>query len=334
MTDAVWSNNFNGGSEGVGISTGNSGGSSGTAIDNVQTSTQWTFAAAAAIGGGAFGAKLIPDPTPRYLRGDDPAPDGTRAGVRFDVLWPSNPAANTPLANLRSFEASTDAGLSAISLLTTGVARLLVGNSSTVVAGSDSPALTPNVKHTMEHFFTAGASSTTAKCEYKIWGPTGTLIHSFASTATLNAGSTFSPRRNRLGMVTNSSGWAQIYYDNFRWGRQATGDFGPIPGPPVIIVTLDAWRWNVDVRTSTGTGTLTYSIAYVSGFNQLAGVVEPVDGFFSIPSDETLSSVYEITVTNGTDTDTYEVVVPALGAGGAPEVFIRGPLMWNGTALV
>jgi hypothetical protein len=329
MTDAIYTNTAEGGADNVAVTTANSGGASGTAFASMGGSTTQIVCKATAAKAGSLGYQITLDATARYVRGDDPRSNGspgTRAVMGFWFHW--NGVAPGSTLFLASMRDSGDVAQAVAGVFTNGTVR--AGAGSTLQAGS-AVTLPSAGWYRVQLAHTPGGTAAQTTIELKVWDSTGTQVgSSYNSGATLTAGNTNVVSRFRFGAATLPTGSTQtvLWLDNLRWGNVASGDIGDISSPPSLVVTTEELRFFLDVRDSTGVGTLTYSIAYASGIDSSAGILEPVDGFFVIPATLDGASAYNVTVSNGTDTDTYEVTVPTLDGGGtAPVIRLGGTLM-------
>lgn len=138
----------------------------------------------------------------------------------------------------------------------------------------------------------------------------------------------------RFGRISSTAASTADVVTEYVLARDSLTPIGPKEAnvPPTVVYTTDGPYVEFDARTSQpGTSTsLAYSIAHVSGPNNLTGVREPVDGWFFVPQD-TASAVYAVTATGDDGISTENVTVPAA------EVAISSGIRrrrWNGTELV
>jgi hypothetical protein len=119
----------------------------------------------------------------------------------------------------------------------------------------------------------------------------------------------------RFGRVSSTAGSTATVRTIWAIAQDSTADIAPLAGPPTLSFTT-ADKFVVDARGSGsgGGGALAFSMAYSSGQNNASSILEPVEGLFLVPHG-TATSVYTVTVSETTGTDSDTVTVPAAGSG-------------------
>jgi hypothetical protein len=165
-------------------------------------------------------------------------------------------------------------------------------------------------------FTTSPRSSTTPD---QTWSTTASDFDANALTAV---------RRGRISSTASTSAVIEpIYFQT----EDTLSAIGPLAGAPTIALLSDGPYWGHDVRTTSSPGgAATFSIVHTSGPNNLSGVKEPIDGWFFIPQDTSVST-YTITATGPGGSDTEVVTVPAAAVTTATGIRRR---RYNGTGLV
>jgi hypothetical protein len=184
----------------------------------------------------------------------------------------------------------------------------------------------------------AATSPTTSngKMRLNVYDSTYTLVGSttYSNDAQNTIGSLASALKTfRIGRINTITDTSEILIHYIRISDSQITPLSPISAPPTIVLNTPAgpyYEYNVTSSTPGGGGVITYSIAWTSGPNNIAGVREPVDGWFFIPQGTAVSQ-YTITADESGNTDTEVVDVPAISAG-TPSGGVRRR-KWDGFTL-
>lgn len=319
MADDVKTNTAEGGTDGVTVTTGNSGGASGDALANVQGA--WTFEADAAKVGG-LGYQIILDATSRYLRGDDlTVSAGERGGMGMWFYWPGGTI--TATFSVGAMRTAADAQLGSVNVFSTDTKLYFYNRAGTRVAGSASSEALAAGWYRYEFIYTPGGTTATAQVTVKAWKADGTQIMNYDSGAAYDAGVTDPAGRFRFGTGTNAGGLTTFWMDNLRWGHKATGDLGDVANiPPTATITGNqdvaaGATVNVSVSASDTDGTIaTYAWTVVAASSTstptLTGASTSAISF-TAPAAGNLVTLQCVVTDNGgaTVTKTTEVRVPS-----------------------
>lgn len=329
MPDLILQNTAEGGTDGTTVTTANSGAGSGDAFATVQGT--WTYEADAARGG-TLGFRLTTDATARYLRGDDPSPDG-RGGASGWFYYPGT----APTASYAIYGARTaaDAQLGSLNVYTDGKVYLYTRTGARVTAAGTTTALTEGW-HRFMFLLTPGASTTTARVEVKVWDAAATVLLDHDTGTTWDAGVTDPVARNRFGGMTSSSGLASFDVDNLRWGHVASGDIPDVANVPPEVSPIPVQNVTpgstvtVTVTAADPDGTVAAHASSVVAARStstptLTGATTP-EFTFTAPTAGNLVTLQSVVTDNlgATTTVTTEVRVPLSGASTTVPLAIDG----------
>lgn len=245
------------------------------------------------------------------LDGSITVASGGGMGISYLCKMPSWP---TSVANrLIELRHASNFGLR-LEQNTTGTIVLL--NAANTAVWTSSSAITANTEVRLQ-VTVDPATSTTGVVGVKIYttNPRSSTTPDMSySSSAFDAGTT-DLSIIRLGRISSTVGSTGTVRTIWAIAQDSTADIAPLAGPPTLAYT-SAVKQVVDARTSaSGSGAaLTYAMAYVSGEDNSSGITEPIEGLFLVPQG-TSSSIYSVTVTEITGTDTDNVTVPAAGAG-------------------
>lgn len=139
-------------------------------------------------------------------------------------------------------------------------------------------------------------------------------------------------RAGRINGITDTSD-LEIQY--IRISDSQITPLTPLASPPTLVLAAASgpyYYYDALTGSTPGSGgSLTFSVSWISGPNNLAGVKELVDGKFFIPQGAA-ASTYRIEVSEGGNTDFEDVVVPAISTA-LPTGSVR-ERYYNGSALV
>lgn len=238
MTDVIYSNTFDAGTDGATWTAAASGGGNGTALVTAQgTGATFTYNAALAAVNGPLGLAITAGSSATYIRGDDPRSDSapaTRSGMRRAFRYNGTPSAAVFLGQIRTL---TDANVASFTIQSTGAIRIIAGASANAYTSSTG-LLTSGVKYFFELLYTPGATTTTATLEFRVSDSTDATTILTQTLTNVDVGTTDPGQRFRFsgfsGTITN---WGTDYIDSIRWGHKATGWLGPIANQlPVVSV--------------------------------------------------------------------------------------------------
>jgi hypothetical protein len=263
-------------------------------------------------------------------------PTNTLSVLMKVQLPTTNPSSNSRILEVMDSQGTPASKLRVDHLSATGQGQLYNAANSGVF--NTTPDLSGIVYVTVgEEVAASSPTITNGKLRMNVYDSTYTLIGSTTfsndTSNTINAlASTLKTvRAGRINSITDTGDLDIIY---IRISDSQITPLGPIAAPPAIDVfegTTPFFEYDARGSTSGGGGALTYSITHVSGTNNLAGTREPIDGWFFVPQD-TASAVYTITASEGGNTDSQNVTVPAVAAG-APSGGVRRR-RYNGSTLV
>lgn len=339
MTDAIYSNSFEGGTDGTTWTAPTSGGGSGTALTTAQgTGAVFIFSAAAACQG-SLGLRMTIGSNASYVRGDDPRSDASpslRGGMRRGFKYHSQPTATVFIGQVRT---QTDANVVSATILNTGAIRIIVGASTTLYTSSTG-LMTAGSLYNFELIYTPGASTTTATIEFRLAGNDDTQI--LAQTFTnVDVGTTDPAARFRFGGMSGTTGWTYDYMDSLRWGHKATGWFGPIanqlpvasvppyqnlstPGSTTVTViasdsdgSISTYLWSRVANKSTASPALTNTtLATLNVASFTEGNLVTVQCIVTDNSGGAVTVVHEIRTPTDADAGIIDVVIDAPGDSG------------------
>lgn len=126
-----------------------------------------------------------------------------------------------------------------------------------------------------------------------------------------------------------STGTVGLVLDNFAFWDSAYTFLDPAPAPPVLAVTSGGPYWMHDGRGVSGGA---YTLTHLSGPNNAASALEPIEGLFLVPQG-TSESTYSLQVTTAAGLDAETVTVPPESTGGPVPGTVRRRV-WNGSALL
>ena len=303
-------NSAEGGSHGVAVTTGNSGGASGNAWGAIEDAGSVLFSTAAAKNGTL--GHLLPYGTAGYKRLAWSDLSSTSVAFGMWVRFASTPAGDSTFGVI--YNGSSLAG---VAIQSTGIVAATQG-SSVLNAAKSASALSINTWYYVTlGLLNAGASSTAA---FKVYNADGSVFHTWSGTIT-TANST-AATMVRFGRIASSVDFGgDVHLDDLTVEYQSAAlDFpaAPITGTPANSGPL----WKIDASGLTGgAGALTHSISPTTG------VVETSEGVFWVPQGSS-AVTYTVTSTDGATPVTNDVTVPAAGVDG-----IRRR-RWDGSAFV
>lgn len=119
----------------------------------------------------------------------------------------------------------------------------------------------------------------------------------------------------RVGRINTITDTGDLLIDYIRFSDSQITPLSPLAAPPTLVIDTPEgpfYMYKANTSSTPGSGgALTYSVAHISGPNNLASVKEPVDGWFFIKQG-TATSVYRITVSEGGNDAFQDVTVPAI----------------------
>lgn len=234
-------NTIEGYADGATITPGTSGGASGNAFGTVQGT--WNARTATAFNGTVSARCTLSATTgSNYVRADD-ATSG-RSVARFELWWPGNPSGTATVFSGRYFDGTTDLGVYGLQIQASGIPQMFRTNSGTVITTSR-PGSSPFGAvgwYPIELAYTPGASSTTARLEYRVLNASETVLFEWAPGTDIDVGTTAATNRHRVGQAT-STVWASPYFDidTPRVESKASGWLGayvPTNAPPTAGLTV------------------------------------------------------------------------------------------------
>lgn len=319
-------NTAEGGTNGTVVTTANSGGTSGAAVDALVGTTPPTFTTAQKVAGAvglsfqaASGATSIWGWT--GFAGDDFA-------IRFSFRIPSNPTGVTSLIQVRN----TGAAAGRVNLSTGGVLSV-VDNTGTNTVWTAGAALSLNTWYDGAFRVKKGTTSTTGQLQFSYYlSSTPTVAIGTSYNGTTNDAGTTQLTEVRIGKLTASTWTDPIYFDNLYATDTAAGTLpGPVVAGSPTIVSSDRLRFIIDkVATAAGGGALTYSISQISG--PTTAPTAKGGGVWEVVQSLTNDLVYRVSVAEtGGDTVTSDATVPKqqVAAGGGIEIVMKSGGVWS-----
>lgn len=308
-----FTNNAEGGTNGVAVSTTNSDALSGTAwsLVSVGAGGSITFSTDRAAQGTKSYKYVNPSAATNYLRYDLPAAtDQYYLGFFFYIEAAQTVA--TEMINVRTTASATSMQLT---LNTSG--RFTLTQNGTGIFTSANNAVVSDTWMYIE----VGMSRTANTYNFRATRvDDGTVL----ATSTGTLGGTTNWGQLRVGKMSSSTSTNTWYYDAIVLDDTKYALEGVpvvVPNPPDAVASLNtAWaRIDATASTAGNGGALSYAIS------PSTGTITPASGVFFVPTGAT----YTITVTEGAQSDTVTVVVPTASAGGGNQ-----RVSWNGTAWV
>lgn len=219
-------NTAEGGTDGTAVSTGNSGGASGTAWDQVTNSGggSTTFEADAATHGSMGYSFAAVSASSNMVIKNITAPSGEAAISVYFIAPASTPTANAQIASIR--HSSGNMGILAL----TTANKLVCQDATGANAFTPTPTLTAGVKYRAEMRVKKGTGTTDGERSFAYFVEDSTTpVYSNAST-TANSGTT-DPTSVRYGRLSGST-WANtLYMDSMQWDDAPAGALiGPWTG--------------------------------------------------------------------------------------------------------
>lgn len=344
MTDHVFHNTFDGGTESGQITVGNSGGASGDPFTDIIWNNasvagsgvpQLVYSAAAASQGvrGCMGSVVAS--TIDYFRKDDPSPAGTRGSIRLTFTYSGIPSALTGQCHIRSASAL----MGALSINNAGKVVMQNAAGTSVTASTSSATVSGKInagvlvsgrKYVLVGAATAGTTTSNGTLAWRLYDhATGTLIDSWTSS-TENAG-TANPA---VGRFYIPSIWPVSTYplDDVWFATSDNVNYWlPAPSLPAPTLDIDQVADNVvDLRGSaSGDSTsLTFPTpTHVSGPTLTVSSLDP--GLWLFSQDSAVDAVYAVSTQQGDgQTSSSNVTIPALAVGAnanAPRIPLNTP---------
>jgi len=277
----------------------------------VNTGSPNLVAAGAAALQGTMGARLTLTASPSYIRYDEPT-TGARGVLRKGVKIPSNPSAETVIADIRDTANAVKAQLMVSS---TGLLRV---SSKTTAVTASNYQLSTNTQYWAEMVVVAG--TTTGQVGLYVYAADGTTLLNGGYLSTANLDTTAADCKYFSdGRATTASGWTTRDMDSFQGGVLASGLWGPLPNetlPPSINVDRPAPNL-VDLRNSiAGDGSVLVfpTPTHVSGPTLTVTSLDP--GLWLFSQDSTTPAVYTMAVNQGdAQSTTQNVTIDALPVG-------------------
>lgn len=311
-------------SNGTAMTTGNSGGTAGTAFTQVSTGAGCTQNYTAdTFHGGSQGLSFShASAVTNYFAWLDLAGSaGTKHwAARMYIDASAAPTAEDYLMLFRTGTGAT-ANACTLKLTTGGLLRMFnSGGGTSVLQTGTTITWTAGTKIRFEADVLIAASPTTTNGFFNAsWFIGDSLTASGTITSSAFDLGSVPITQVRFGRGATITGtWSGIIED-VAAETVATGFIGPPPTAPPVPVLLQANVARVDLRTSTpGTGgdTITYSIAQTTGPTTTPD--EPVDGLFLIVPHSTTALGYDITLTESSgSTAVQSITVPPLSATSA-----------------
>jgi hypothetical protein len=280
----------------------------------VNTGSANLVATSAAALQGTMGARLTLTASPSYIRYDEPT-TGARGVLRKPVKIPSNPSAETVIADIRDTANAVKAQLMVSS---TGLLR--VSSKTTAVAASNYQ-LTVGTQYWAEMVVVSG--TTTGQVGLYVYAADGTTLLNNSGAGYLSAANLDTTAADCKyfsdGRATTASGWTTRDMDSFQGGVLASGLWGPLPNetlPPSIVIDTPAPNLR-DLRGSiAGDGSVPVypTPVHVSGPTLSVTSLDP--GLWLFSQDATTASVYTMKVTqDDTQLTTQDVTIDPLPVG-------------------
>lgn len=309
-------NTFEGGAAGTNITTANSGGASGDAFSFiiVQGANAGTGSANAQYvsthpaKNGSLSLQFTLGASSSYVGWTESA-SANRFVVEFPIYFPALPSAAVVLATIRHASGT----MTEARLATTGRVQAYAQTSS--VTGALSNVLSPNTLYWGQLAVTKETATGAGNglVELRILNADRSVNFTSTATATLST-TPNNAAQYRIGGATSASGWTTLFVDDAQAGALASGwpDELVFDDPPTIDVTEGSY-YVADFTGSTegSGGAIAFTIAYTSGENNSAGILEPINGLFLIPQTQAVST-YTVTATDTTGTYDTVVSVPPL----------------------
>lgn len=329
----IYSNSSEGGSNGTTITAGNSGGGSGNAWSFVGPSAGAEFTYASGHGLGAAAGSLATRFQPHasssyYLRWDLTESVSNRGVMRMTFKVPATTTGDTALMAMRG----NNAFMASLLINSSRVVWVRDGY-NTALTSLNSPALTAGGVYTIEFSAKAATQDTTGPYDgvvaVRIEDSTGTVVHE-QSVSTARTRTNF-PNEYRFFGISASTGWTDVYADNFRAGQQASGWLGPSGvTPPTLVLAGDIVRLVNATGSTVPSGTITYAISQTSGPSVTPTLLAP--GLWTVAPHASSTLVYNVTATGslgGSDSET--VTIPPLTvveAEGYDETLVYNGSSW------
>jgi hypothetical protein len=219
----AYNNSFEGGTDGVDVSSGNSGGPSGDAFSGVSVGVggTMTYSLAAAMHG-AVGVAMTTTASTVAMFGEFTVTPSDRYTWRAYLRFSGLPNVNTLLGRFRDNQAAIST-----------VASILINQNNTIGimnnAGAQIAALNGTVAILANSVYRleVGINAVTGACEWKLFTGDSTTVLDQA-TATAQAFGGFQIGKVRFGRVVGSGFIGTIHYDDIQLQNLATGLPGPI----------------------------------------------------------------------------------------------------------
>lgn len=330
---ALKQNTFEGGTNGATITTGNSGGTSGTAFDAVTIGAAATvqYSTAEAMHGTTSMQIVNPATVTSFITYSGYT--ATQMVVRFYVRFDTLPTGNGPIRLCDVRTGST--GVTRIVLDTSN--RFLFQTSNGTTTLKTFSAISPNTWYRIEFATTNGTSGATIKMDYYV-GDSGTPVEAGYTTSAGNTGTTANITQLVLGALAAQTGSATIYVDDVAVQDATLTYLGASTAPPTAAFThtQSALALTVNGSTSAAVSPATlssYDWDWGDGTSHGTGAT-PAAHTYSAAG--TYSVVLTVTDSNGlTDTDTQSISVAA-ASGTATAQTVDVSTNWtasSGTAL-
>lgn len=216
---AITQNTFEGGTSGAAITTGNSGGGSGTAFDAVNGTAPANLTYSTTAANGSRGANIASTGTSSFLIWYTPST--TKLSLRFYIRLASLPSAEFQAVTPRS----SSNYVSALNITTAGKLKLTSANPGTPTLFTATNALALNTWYRVEVSWEIGTTTGNGKAQFKYFaGDSTTAVESFTTT-TANLG-TLPVEELRAGKL-GATGNVNMFYDSIAYDPTTVTLLGP-----------------------------------------------------------------------------------------------------------
>lgn len=323
-----------GGTNGTGLTTANTGGGSGAAFGSttggmsIGANNTMVFSNAQAMNGTysvlvdrasgsttAYAQRTLASATARHV---------ARIYVRFAAF----PAGNTGVMRFQNSSATN-----AASLFVDSAGKFVLQNAAGTAVFTATTALSINTWYRVEVAVAPGTTTSTGAAEMAYYaGHSTTAIQTMTPITTGNFGTVANINYVRVGRYDTSATTGGYYFDNFGNESKGSGLIGPYGvTPPTAGGTGLDNTYTFDARTLSlpgAAGALTWSVSYNTG--QSLTVTEPVDGYFVFVKSAAGTAQYTLLVSEtGGSSATMFIDVPQLVTGTitsySPRFFIGTP---------
>jgi len=308
----ILTNTFEGGTNGVAVTSGNSGGGSGDAWTFVGPSagSAFTYTNTPPWGGAGLACRFVPHASNSYyLRWDLAESVAGRGVMRLEMQVPAAPSGNTNLMQLRNLVSD---GTMCIVAMDSSRRIFVLDGGGTTLTSLTSSAYSVGDRLVIEVAATKASSDAgptyNGIVALRVENKTTSTIHEPTPVTTART-RTADPGQYRFFGISQSTGWTEVFFDGCRAGQQASGWLGPA-GVEAPTLALDGQVVHLIDATdsSVASGSLSYAITQDSGPS--ATPTEISAGRWIVTPDSAASRVYLVTASGslgGSDSGLYTV---------------------------